>query len=384
MTDVDQGAAGWRPVGDEVDPTAAGIQPAALQAAVAEAERRGGRWQLVVWKDGRLVIDRASDAGGPDLFWTWSVSKPAVALLVWQLAEAGVIEVDDPVVRWWPEFGAHGKDQVTVRHLLQHRSGVPTGPGGQLGDVLAMADWQWSTRRLAASRPRWAPGERAAYHYLSYGFMLGEVARRATGRQLPELMRERIFEPLDLRDTYLGLPACQLDRAVPIQVDLPAGRVVERVLNSPRVRQAVIPAGGVSASAADVARFYRAMLAGGQLDGVRITSPEVVAQMRAPSTVDGQPDGLLQYPVRFGQGFQLGGPAVGWPAVEPFGHLSSRYSFGHNGSNVCVGWADPPHALVVVYLGSRIRGWQPDRTMVRDLADHLIAGISAARPLPAR
>ena len=99
--------------------------------------------------------------------------------------------------------------------------------------------------------------------------------------------------------------------------------------------------------------------------------------MRAQSSVDGEPDGLLHYPVRFGQGFQLGGPAVGWPAVEPFGHLSSRESFGHNGSNVCVGWADPEHGLVVVYLGSRIRGWQTDRTMLRRLADSLLA---ACRP----
>ena len=111
--------------------------------------------------------------------------------------------------------------------------------------------------------------------------------------------------------------------------------------------------------------------------GVRVASAETIDQMRAQSSVDGEPDGLLHYPVRFGQGFQLGGPAVGWPAVEPFGHLSSRESFGHNGSNVCVGWADPEHGLVVVYLGSRIRGWQTDRTMLRRLADSLLA---ACRP----
>ena len=377
MAAVDGRDVGWRREGDESDPVAVGIAPEGLRAALDEAEGRGGRWQLVVWKDDRLVIDRASDAEGPDLFWAWSASKPVIALLVWQLIEAGTVGVDDPVARWWPEFAVNGKQDVTVRHLLQHRSGLPTGPGGQLADVAAMADWRWSTHRLAHGTPKWPPGERSAYHYLSYGFGLGEVVRRATGRELPELMREQIFEPLALSDAYLGLPTTELGRAVPLQVETPGGRAVERILNSARVRQAVIPAGGISVTAHDLARFYRARLAGGELAGVRVASAETLDQMRAQSSVDGEPDGLLHYPVRFGQGFQLGGPAVGWPAVEPFGHLSSRESFGHNGSNVCVGWADPEHGLVVVYLGSRIRGWQTDRTMLRRLADSLLA---ACRP----
>lgn len=368
---------GWRREADESEPVAVGIAPEGLRAALNEAEGRGGRWQLVVWKDDRLVIDRASDADGPDLFWAWSASKPVIALLVWQLIEAGTVGVDDPVARWWPEFAVNGKQDVTVRHLLQHRSGLPTGPGGQLADVAAMADWRWSTHRLAQGTPKWPPGERSAYHYLSYGFGLGEVVRRATGCELPELMREQIFEPLALSDAYLGLPTTELGRAVPIRVETPGGRAVELILNSARVRQAVIPAGGISVTAHDLARFYRAMLAGGELAGVRVASAATIDQMRTQSSVDGEPDGLLHYPVRFGQGFQLGGPAVGWPAVEPFGHLSSRGSFGHNGSNVCVGWADPEHGLVVVYLGSRIRGWQTDRTMLRRLADSLLA---ACRP----
>ncbi|MDI9629249.1 MAG: serine hydrolase domain-containing protein [Acidobacteriota bacterium] len=369
--------ADWRPQGDESDPVAAGIAPEGLRAALDEAEGRGGRWQLVVWKDDQLLVDRASDTDGPDLFWAWSASKPVIALLVWQLIEAGAIGVDDPVARWWPEFAVNGKQDVTVRHLLQHRSGLPTGPGGQFADVAAMTDWRWSTHRLARGTPKWAPGERSAYHYLSYGFALGEVVRRVTGRELPELMRAQIFEPLALSNSYLGLPGTELARAVPLRVAAPGGRAVELLLNSARVRQAVIPAGGISTTAHDLARFYRAMLAGGELDGARVASAETIDQMRRQSSIDGEPDGLLHYPVRFGQGFQLGGPAVGWPAVEPFGHLSSRQAFGHNGSNVCVAWADPEFGLVVTYLGSRVRGWQTDRTMLRRLADSLLA---ACRP----
>lgn len=100
--------------------------------------------------------------------------------------------------------------------------------------------------------------------------MLGETVRRATGRELPELMAERIFGPLGMRDSHLGLPASQLDRAVPVVVEAPGQWAVTRLLNSPAVRQAVIPSGGVSSTAEDLARFYRAMLAGGELDGIRV------------------------------------------------------------------------------------------------------------------
>lgn len=342
-----------------------------LRAALAEAEERGGRWQLEVWRGEQCLIEARSHAAGPDLFWCWSASKPFIALLVWQLAERGLVDLDAPVAQRWPEFAARGKATVTVRHVLQHRSGVPCGPGGQFADALVMHDWQWSCHRLARSALQWPAGTRSAYHYLSYGFLLGELVRRVTGRELPELMSEQIFRPLGLTDTYLGLPNSQLGRAVPLQVDTPGGRLVEQRLNSLQVRRAVIPAAGISSTAHDLARFYRAMLAGGELDGMRVLSAESVPQMQLPSSIDGEPDGLLHYPVRWAQGFQLGGPAVGWPSVEPFGHLSSRASFGHNGSNACTGWADPASGLVVAYLGNRVRGWQPDRTMMRRLADAL-------------
>lgn len=332
----------------------------------------------MVWKDDRCVIDRASDHDGQDLFWLWSVSKPFIALLVWQLAEQGVVDLDAPVATWWPEFASRGKAEVTVRHVLQHRSGVPCGPGGQFADSLVMADWRWSTHRLAHTAPRWAAGERSAYHYLSYGFLLGEVVRRATGRGLSELMTERIFAPLRMHDTHLGLPDSQTARAVPVQVTAAGGRIVEHVVNSARVRQAVIPGAGVSSTARDVARFYRAMLAGGELAGVRVIQPRTLDQMRSQSSIDGRPDGLLHYPVRWAQGFQLGGPGAGWPTVEPFGSLSSTETFGHHGSNVCTGWADPATGLVVAYTGSRVRGWQTDRQMTTRLADALLAACRAS------
>ncbi len=366
-------AADWRPHGNEASPDAAGVDAAGLATALGEVAGRGGSWQLVVWRGDQLVIDRRSDAAGPDLFWLWSASKPYIALLVWQLAERGVLSVDDPLARWWPEFGARGKQDVTIRQVLQHRSGLPTGPGGRTWDIVTMADWRWSVHRLAMARPRWAAGERTAYHYLSYGFLLGEVVRRATGRELPELMAEQIWRPLGLSDTFLGLPDAELGRAVPVSVTDQVGGMTDRVLNSRRVRRAVIPAGGVSSTAADLARFYRAMLNGGELDGVRVASAQTIEQMCLQSSDEGVPDGLLHYALRFGQGFQLGGQSTGWPRVEPFGRLSTARTFGHNGSNACTGWADPDSGLAVAYLANRVRGWNQDRLLMWRLADALLA-----------
>lgn len=361
----------WCPQGNEVDPALASVDADGLQLAVAEAQLRGGRWQLVVWRGEHCLIDRRASTTGPDLYWLWSASKPFIALLVWQQIEAGVLEPDAPLTCWWPEFGRFGKDRITLRQVLQHRSGLPTGPGGRFADALAMADWGWSIRRLELAKPRWPPGQKAAYHYLSYGFLLGEVLRRATGRELPELMAASIFEPLGMGASYLGLPPSEISRAVPMRIRAPGGHPVAALLNRPQTRQAVIPAAGVSSTAGDLARFYRAMLGGGILDGVRVISAASLAQMRRPSTVPGEVDGLLGYCLNWSQGFQLGGPGSGWPLAEPFGALSSRQSFGHNGSGVCTGWADPADGLVVAYLSDTMRGWWADLSGMRRLADAL-------------
>ncbi|GAA2179726.1 lipase LipE [Brooklawnia cerclae] len=362
---------GWRPQGNEVEPAAAGMDPSGLLAAVGEAEARGGRWQLACWRGARCVVDRSSHATGPDLFWLWSASKPFMTVLTWQLVEEGVLGLDDRLTRWWPEFTGRGKDAVTIRHVLQHRSGLPTGPGGPLADALVMHDWAASRRRYERARPRWQAGRKPAYEYLSYGFLLGEVIQRATGRAVGDLVRERICVPLGLADTFLGLPEPLLTRAVPLRVAEPGGVVVERVVNSPRTRTAVIPAGGVSSTAADLARFYRDLVACAAGEGRLLTGGSLAAA-RAPSTADDEIDGLLRYHMNWSQGFQLGGPAVGRPAIEPMGHTSSRATFGHNGSGVCIGWGDPTSGLAVGYTCNLMRGPRRDAAMMGRLADALL------------
>src|SRR5947209_4855586 len=175
-------------------------------------------------------------ACAPDsLFWLLSTSKPFVALLVHLLAERGQLGLDEPVAAYWPEFGRNGKSGITVRQVLRHRAGVPVARG-VLRDALAMGDWSRSVRRLETARPRWPAGEVPAYHILSYGFILGELVQRVTGIGVDEFLSKEFLMPLDLRDTYLGLPPEVWPRHVPIRGRGSEARIRQGWLNRRAIR----------------------------------------------------------------------------------------------------------------------------------------------------
>jgi CubicO group peptidase (beta-lactamase class C family) len=215
------------------------------------------------------VLDRAFGCPPDALFFLFSASKPMVALLVHQLAERGRIGLDDPVARHWPEFGQRGKQALTIRHVLQHRSGLPVARG-PVRDALAMTDWAASVRALERAAPGYPPGQVPAYHFLSYGFLLGEIVQRVTGRPVRDILTESLLAPLRLRDTFLGLPGSGRERGVPVHGRGGAEWLTGRMIYRPAVRQAAIPAASVSATARDLARLYQALANGGELDGARL------------------------------------------------------------------------------------------------------------------
>ena len=309
--------------------------------------RRGAAAQLCVIRDGRVVIDAAVGCAPESLFWIFSTSKPYVALLVHRLAERGLLSLDEPVAAYWPEFAQRDKGGITVRHVLQHRAGLPVARS-VAGDALAMTDWRRSVRALERARPRYAPGQVPAYHLLSYGFLLGEVARRVGGAPVEELLRGELLDPLGLGDTHLGLPDRLWPRRVPVR-GVSGARVSAAYLNRRATRRAVVPAAGVSATARDVARFYQMLVDGGTLDGVRVLAPETIEAARRPSS-EGEVDRFLRLAIRWSEGFQLGGPADDPASSRPMGRLSGPLTFGHNGSNCCLAWADPTRRLAFAYL----------------------------------
>jgi len=233
------------------------MDPGALRRAVGLIEARGAIAQIRVLRHGQVVLDRAFGCRPDSLFLIFSAGKPFVAMLVHKLAERGTLDLDDPVVRFWPEFGRHGKDTITIRQVLQHRAGLPVAHGLRR-DALAAPHWRRAVHGLELARPSWPPGEVPAYH-------------------------------------------------VPVRGHGPVTRVRQVVFNRRGVRAAVVPAATVSTTARDLTRFYLMLLRGGEVHGVRVLRPETVAQATAPSA-NGQTDRLLRLPVRWSQGFQLGGP----------------------------------------------------------------------------
>jgi CubicO group peptidase (beta-lactamase class C family) len=310
-------------------------------------QARGAAAQLCVIRDGEIVLDRSFGCPPDALFWIFSAGKPLTAVLVHRLARRGELSLDDPVAKYWPQFARNGKDGITVRHVLRHRTGMSTA-GSSLGDVATMSNWDRSLRRIERTTPYDVPGSQPAYQFVTYGFILGEVLRRVAGVPLQELLEAEVLGPLGLRDTFLGLPAAQWSRHVPVRGRGTLPRAVAAIVNQRAVRCAVIPSAGVSATAHDLAAFYQGLLDGRTLDSVTL------AEATAP-TSDGETDRFVKALVRWSQGFQLGGARDGG-RTSPLGQSNGRRAFGHNGSNCCVGWADPERGIAYAYLTAFVEG----------------------------
>jgi CubicO group peptidase (beta-lactamase class C family) len=375
---------------------------AALENVKTLIRKRAGPAQLCVLHRGRLVLDETVDCQPDSLFFLFSASKPLVALLVHLLAQRGELALDDPVAAHWPAFGQHGKQAITIRHVLQHRGGVPVARSFAQ-DALIMTDWDASIRALEQATPKYGPGQVPAYHILSYGFILGELVQRVSGVPVREFLARELLEPLGLHDTHLGLPAELWPRHVPVAGSGPAEMVTQLAVNRRATRQAVVPAASVSATARDLARFYQAVLdwrqpGGASAAGVGVLRPETIAEATTPSS-DGEMDRFLHLPIRWSQGFQLGGERqFGLPAgprpdplsmlasyvasghsgsyISPLGTRSSPATFGHNGSYVCIGWADPERELAVGYVTARLASRPAGTRHMTAVSDAILAEFS--------
>jgi CubicO group peptidase (beta-lactamase class C family) len=336
-------------IGTESSPSSVGMDAARLDRALELIRSRNATAQLCVMRDGQVVLDRSFGCRRDALFLIYSASKPFVALLVHLLAQRGQLSLDDPVAAHWPEYGQRWKGSITVRHVLQHRAGVPVA-GGLPRTLLHMTDWDRSVHDAERARPRWPAGQVPAYHFVTYGFILGELVHRVTGRPVRDFLSSELLAPLGLNDIHLGLPSELWSRHVPVRAEHPTERINELMFNRRKIRQAVIPAISISTTAYQLARFYEMLLRGGELDSVRVLDEKTIAEARRPSS-DGEVDAFIKRPVRWAQGFQLGGPG-GDPRdlSRVMGVNSSPQAFGHGGNASCAAWADPTRRLVFAYL----------------------------------
>jgi CubicO group peptidase (beta-lactamase class C family) len=313
-----------------------------------------------VYVDGEPVVDLCGGTTGPDegaspytagtLQLVASATKGAVAICAHRLVEQGALDLEAPVVKYWPEFGAAGKERLPVRSLLCHDAGLPVVDSDvMLEDLL---DWDRITAALAASRPAWDPGSAHGYHALTFGWLVGEVVSRVTGWSPGELFAAEVAGPLGL-DMHIGLPESEHHRVSPLYPApapppgtdpdpltatlLDPASLAHRAffvstgllgsLNEPRLWSVEIPAGNGIATAHALARMYAACI--GEVDGLRLLSPDTVTAASA-SQVGGQ-DLVTGYDTRYGLGFQLPFP------VRP---MAGEDSFGHYGLGGSVGFAN--------------------------------------------
>jgi CubicO group peptidase (beta-lactamase class C family) len=362
--------------------------------------------------DGVKVVDLWCGSAG-DRPWAedtlavmFSATKGVTALCAQILYSRGLLDLDAPVTRYWPEYGQAGKEETLVRHLLNHRAGVVSFPRywEVLGrDASGLADWELVVEHLAASPPSWPPGTKKRYHALTYGFLVGEVIRRIDGRTPGRFFADEVAKPLGL-DLHIGAPPDVVPRVaatLPAEAVDVAGRaihwrvvakVLERSANRARTilrdggtgiemralglsgvfvnpdagpednqltriandfLGAELPAGNAVASGRDLARMYAVLACGGELDGVRLVSRESIERFR-PTTHRWLPP--------------LIGHGMGYSQVGLL-RVPTRSAFGHPGAGGALGFADTERRVSFGLVKNRMRNepWGVATDLVRAL-----------------
>jgi CubicO group peptidase (beta-lactamase class C family) len=358
---------------------AEGFEPV-REAFAANFERLGERGASVaVYRDGQRVVDLWAGTKDIDGTAPWehgtaqvvrSATKGVAAAVLLLLHQRGQLDLDAPVGHYWPEFKARGKERVLVRHVLNHRAGLPV-----LDHPLTpqqAIDPLRGPEAVAAQAPAWEPGTDHGYHALTYGWLLDELVRRVTGQGAGEWLASQITGPLGL-DLWLGLPeseAHRVGRVGRVEGPEPTGGLRSRPKrsvteayedpasltrrafaaitpfpeqNDPAYRAAALPATNAIATADGLARFY-ATLIGDTGGAARLFTPETVELARAEESAG--PDRVLVVGTRFGLGYMLHGSAS--PFLTPG-------SFGHPGRGGALGFADPETAIAFGYVTNGFR-----------------------------
>ena len=330
-----------------------------------------GRPVVDVWA-GWMDEERTRTWQRDTLVDVFSVGKAMATLCVLLLVDRGEVDIDSPVARYWPEFAAAGKRDLTVRTLLSHRAGLPAVR--QTLPESAMYDWDLMVEALAAAEPWWPPGSTHGYHVNTFGFLTGEVVRRVSGASIGEFFRREVAQPL-AADFHFGLDARDDARTAEYVFGGEGSGAVEggeerrtaeadedrrflfsRVyLNPPGLsgigtvntrawRGAEIPSANGHASASGIACIYGALAELLSTD----TLGEAIREHSAGT------DFVLRRPSRFGLGFQLTQPE------RPLG--PGARSFGHFGVGGSLGFADPDRQVAFAYVMNRsVPGWQNPR-----------------------
>ncbi|MEM9555647.1 MAG: serine hydrolase domain-containing protein [Acidobacteriota bacterium] len=329
-----------------------------------------------------------------DTLWIWlSSTKPVTAVAVGLLWQQDALGLDDPVVRFLPEFGAEGKDRITLRHLLTHTAGIR-----MLNLGWPEASWDEVIEAICRRRPepRWEPGHKAGYHLASSWFILGEVVARVAGQSFPDFVRSALLEPLGMTSSWIGMPSevyrnSQARIAHMYGTESGAGadqRLARGWHREPHV-VGCSPGGNGHGPLRELALFYEMLLRRGDAaSGRRLLTPQTVEAMTTPQRV-GLRDLTFKATLDWGLGFITdskhylagdGGRADDPAANLPYGYgrHASRRTFGHSGFQSSTAFADPEHDLVVVAAVNGQPGEERHRRRFRHLAEAIYEDLGLA------
>ncbi|MBW0019058.1 MAG: beta-lactamase family protein [Mycobacterium sp.] len=332
--------------------------------------RRFGGGALAVYVDGRPAVDvwtGWADRGG-HLPWTadtapmvFSATKGMASTVIHRLADRGLIEYDVPVAEYWPEFGANGKSEMTVREVMRHAAGLSGLRGATQENLL---DHLVMEGRLAAAAPGRLLGK-PAYHALTYGWLMSGLARAVTGKSMRVLFREELAQPLGTDGFHLGRPPADgptrvaeiimpqnivSNPAVSHLINKVANKVsgayrsmyfagvIGAVQGDVALLDAEMPAANGVVTARALARMFGAIANHGEIDGTQFLSQELVAGLSGRRSL--RPDGNLGIPMSFHLGYHS------LPFVMP--------GFGHVGLGGSLGWADPETGVAFAFVHNRL------------------------------
>ncbi len=340
----------------------------------AEADELGASVHVMV--DGETVVDlwggiADRESGRPwerdTLVNVWSSTKGVLATATHMLVDRGLIDIDAPVARYWPEFAQQGKGAITVRWLMSHQAGLPAVDGDGELPALACQDWETMTSALAATKPQWEPGTKHGYHTVTFGWLVGELIRRVTGEMPGDFIRREIAAPLDA-PFYLGVPDEAHDQIATLESQPVGGSAASGFTPNPQSltarsillstpplaghpnsagwRRAQMPGMNGHASARGMARIYSALSLGGSAHGVTLMRPETLDRAR---TIQAEgPDAVLIVKTRRSLGYMH-------PVAEA-GDRRGPDAFGHNGAGGSMAFADRTHRVAFGYVMNRM--WQ--------------------------
>ncbi|MEV4282630.1 serine hydrolase domain-containing protein [Actinoplanes xinjiangensis] len=317
--------------------------------------------QVAVYRDGALIVDAVAGTADPATgrpltsrtpIFGFSIGKNVTAILAHLLVARGHLDYDSPVTDLWPEFGAHGKGTVTLRHVLTHTTGLPAMPR----DITPrrLPDWSRVCDALAAAEPLWRPGTAMGYHSYTFGYLVGELARRATGRPVHELLREWVTAPLGLEEQlFLAVPRASLAGVARLDQatwETPAGPGGTEAIHAPwetrpsaglgntaDILCADIPSVG-TAGAHALAAMFDSVLRGELVDPARLSAMSALAYEGT--------DQVFGTPARMTLGFPSG--RIGAPAGADSG------AFGWPGGGGSYAYADPARGVAFALTKNRL------------------------------